>query len=190
MKQFLLHMRKDQVRPTSPLPPLNLGQMLTMCSQVASGMEYLSSSRCVHRDLAARNVLVTGNVDLKIANLALCRDTYSRDYFPQHQQLVPLRWMPPEAVLEAEFSSKSDVWSFGIFMWEVFNYADQPYGSRPDEDVLKGLRHGHCRLEFSTNCPNEVQSVIQKCIALNPRERPEFSEVAATIGSMVADSHL
>lgn len=190
MKQFLLHMRKDQVRPTSPLPPLNLGQMLTMCSQVASGMEYLSSSRCVHRDLAARNVLVTENVDLKIANLALCRDTYSRDYFPQHQQLIPLRWMPPEAVLEAEFSSKSDVWSFGIFMWEVFSYADQPYGNRADEDVLKGLRHGHCRLEFSTNCPNEVQNVIQKCIALNPRERPEFSEVAATVGSMVADSLL
>lgn len=191
MKQFLLHMRKDPGRPTISFPPLNLAQMLGMCSQIASAMEYLSTSRCVHRDLAARNILLTPNLDLKVACLALCRDAYSRDYFPQHQQLIPLRWMAPEAVLEAEFSTKSDVWSFGAFVWEVFTHAEQPYANRSDEDLLKEIMAGGTpRLDFSPNCPTEVRNVIQKCTTLNPRDRPDFSELVVTIGSMVADSHL
>ncbi|XP_061461492.1 inactive tyrosine-protein kinase 7-like [Rhineura floridana] len=124
LKQFLRISRtKDEkLKPQ----PISTKQKFSFCFQVALGMEHLSNSRFVHKDLAARNCLVSAQRQVKISSLSLSKDVYSSEYYHYHQARIPLRWMPPEAVLEDEFSTKSDVWSFGVFMWEIFTLENPP----------------------------------------------------------------
>ena len=185
-------MRKDGAKQNLRLQPLNLAQKLTMCSQVALGMEHLFNSHLVHQDLAARNVLLSSTLDLKIASLSLCRDVYATEYFVLRQRPVPLRWMAPEAVLEDDYSVKSDVWSFGVFAWEVFTCADLPLRRWTDDEIVKELNLSlaatRCCLECPPACPPEMWTSIEKCTADTPRDRPTFDEIAMTIGDMTADS--
>lgn len=161
-----------------------------MCNQVVLGMEHLANLRLVHKDLASRNVLLSPTMDLKVANLGLCRDIYMAEYYPlgSSARLVPLRWLSPEALLDEEYSTKSDIWAFGVFCWEVFTLGDMPYKKRSDEEVRKGLMNGDCILDPPSNCPKEMHEVIEKCTAENPKDRPSFSELAAFIGDLTVDS--
>lgn len=188
LKQFLWATRKDNGKRNVKLPPLTLAQRVTMCNQVALGMEHLSNHRFVHKDLATRNILLSANLDLKISSLGLCRDVYANEYFPFHQQLVPLRWMPPEAVLDDEYSTKSDIWSYGVFIWEIFTSADLPYRLKTDEDVLRGLKTQENKLEPPAGCPEELLALMHKCMASSLKDRPSFSEVALAIGEITVDS--
>jgi len=166
-----------------------------MCSQVALGMEHLTNNRFVHRDLAARNVLLSTNLDVKVASLAISRDIYANEYhLARGQMLIPLRWMSPEAAFEEEYSAKSDVWSFGVFVWEVFSFAELPYRTRTNDEVIRDLRLGEIRLESpptldeSEMCPVDMWTVIERCLSTNPNDRPSFSELVVTIGDMSTDS--
>lgn len=159
-----------------------------MCNQVALAMEHLANHRFIHKDLATRNILLTPGLDLKISNLSLCRDVYAAEYYPFHQQLIPLRWMAPESVLEDEFSTKSDVWSYGVFCWEVFSLGDMPHKRRADEEVLKALKSPDFKLEPLINCPEEMIKLIDKCMQEGAKERPSFSEICVMIGEMTVDS--
>ncbi len=159
-----------------------------MCNQIALGMEHLSNQRIIHRDIAARNILLNPLLDLKISNLGLCRDVYAAEYYPFHNQLIPLRWMPPEAVFEQEYSSKSDVWSFGVFCWEVFSLCDMPYKLQTDEEVLKGLKSGEFLLETASGTHLSMQQLIKNCLQEEPQLRPSFSEIVVSIGEMIIDS--
>ncbi len=159
-----------------------------MCSQVALGLEHLTNHRFVHKDVAARNMLLSSNLTLKVSSLGLCRDVYATEYFPFHQQLIPLRWMPPEAVLEDEISIKSDVWAYGVFVWEVFTLGDLPYKALMDEDVIKALKAGQCQLEHPAGCPDDIYQLVLRCMRENPTERPSFSEIVIAIGDMTVDS--
>ena len=188
LKQFLWATRKDNIKRNQKLPPLTTAQKITMCNQVALAMEHLSNYRFIHKDLATRNVLLTPALDLKVSHLGLCRDVYAAEYYPFHQQLIPLRWMAPESVLDDEFSTKSDVWSYGVFCWEVFTLGDLPHKKRTEEEVLKSLKSPDFRLEPPLNCPEEMIKLIDKCTVDGAKERPSFSELAVMIGEMTVDS--
>lgn len=167
------------------VPPLTVVQKTNMCHQVASGLEHLSNHRYIHRDIATRNILLTSRLELKITSLSLCRDVYSGEYYPYAQNLIPLRWMPPEAVFEGDFSVKSDIWAFGIFVWEVFHLGDLPYTSQSDDEVFKHLKIEDLKLTMVDMCPPEIIDLVTKCTAINPKERPLFSEICSFFGDYI-----
>jgi len=157
-----------------------------MCNQVALGMQHMSNQRFVHKDLACRNVMLTSRLELKISHMALARDVYASEYvIMNNQSALPLRWLSPEAALEADYSTKSDVWAYGVFMWEVFHLANLPHKNRTDEELLKGLRAGDVILEFSEHCPNELIDLARRCTAENPNDRPCFNDICVIVAELV-----
>lgn len=158
-----------------------------MCGQVALAMEHISNLGLVHRDLAARNVVVSPMLDVKVASLALSRDVYVNEYFLFQQHLIPLRWMSPEAILDGEFSAESDVWSYGVFAWEVFTSGDLPLAHRTNEQVLEGLNSKENLLPCPLGCPNDIWSLIQTCLADCPQDRPSFSDIVTLVYDILSD---
>ena len=153
-------------------------------------MEHLSNHRFVHKDLASRNILITNRLDVKISSLSLCRDVYAQEYYPHLQCLLPLRWMPPEAVIDDDFSTKSDVWSFGVFMWEVFHLGELPHKSKTNEELLKAIKVEDVALEISDQCLPSISEVIKKCTAINPKDRPLFSELCISLGELYTENNV
>lgn len=190
LKQFLLATRSDNGRREAGVPALTMCQKLGIGQQVASGMEALSSQGIVHGDIAARNVMLTSRLQPKLSRPALCGDVYASEYYPLHQRLVPLRWLPPEAVLEDKVTAAGDIWAFGVFLWEVMQLADLPYRLLSDEEVLRALQLGHAALEPSEICPSTVLDVAHQCTAHQPAHRPSFSELNSVIGQLVSNTEL
>ncbi|XP_052767076.1 inactive tyrosine-protein kinase 7-like isoform X2 [Mya arenaria] len=185
LKQFLLASRVDN-NGRRKIPPLVILQKIGMCNQVALGMEHLSNNRFVHRDLASRNVLLTSRLELKISHMALVRDMYASEYvIMSNQTMLPLRWLSPEAALEADYSTKSDVFAYGVFLWEVLHLADLPHKNKSDDELLKGMRNGDASLEFSEHCPSEMVELAQRCMAESPKDRPSFTEICHTVSELV-----
>ncbi|KAM8947240.1 inactive tyrosine-protein kinase 7 [Pelodytes ibericus] len=188
LKQYLrISKSKDEKLKTHPL---SSKQKISVCSQVALGMENLSNTRFVHKDLAARNCLVSAQRLVKVSALGLSKDVYNSEYYHLRQARVPLRWMPPEAVQEDDFSTKSDVWSFGVLMWEVFTHGEMPYTAMPDDVVLAGLQAGSLKLPPPDGCSSRIYKLMQRCWASSPKDRPSFSDIVNTLGDVPADSKM
>uniref|UniRef100_A0A7N4NH31 Protein tyrosine kinase 7 (inactive) n=1 Tax=Sarcophilus harrisii TaxID=9305 RepID=A0A7N4NH31_SARHA len=185
LKQFL-RISKSKDEKLKP-QPLSTKQKVSLCTQVALGMEHLSNSRFVHKDLAARNCLISAQRQVKVSSLGLSKDVYNSEYYHFRQAWIPLRWMPPEAVLEGDFSTKSDVWAFGVLMWEVFTHGEMPHGGQTNEEVLADLQAGKARLLQPEGCPSKVYRLMQRCWAPSPKDRPSFSEIANVLGESSAD---
>ncbi|XP_055262622.1 inactive tyrosine-protein kinase 7 [Moschus berezovskii] len=200
LKQFLrISKSKDEKLKSQPLSTKQKERLcdlqadlftsqVGLCTQVALGMEHLSNNRFVHKDLAARNCLVSAQRQVKVSALGLSKDVYNSEYYHFRQAWVPLRWMPPEAILEGDFSTKSDVWAFGVLMWEVFTHGEMPHGGQADDEVLADLQAGKARLPQPEGCPSKLYRLMQRCWALSPKDRPSFSEIANTLGDSPADS--
>lgn len=154
---------------SSPLSPT---QMVNICAAVASGMNYLSNHNHVHKDLAARNCLVNKSFDVKISFLSLNQGTYPKEYYKRNEELIPLRWMAPEA-LKGEYSYTSDVWSFGVLMWEVYAQGLLPYDERSDEEVLKCVPYD-LRLTKPEGCPGKIFKMMEQCWEEETEDRPTF----------------
>uniref|UniRef100_A0A7N5JMW2 Protein tyrosine kinase 7 (inactive) n=1 Tax=Ailuropoda melanoleuca TaxID=9646 RepID=A0A7N5JMW2_AILME len=185
LKQFLrISQSKDEKLKSQPL---STKQKVALCTQVALGMEHLSNNRFVHKDLAARNCLVSAQRQVKVSALGLSKDVYNSEYYHFRQAWVPLRWMSPEAILEGDFSTKSDVWAFGVLMWEVFTHGEMPHGGQADDEVLADLQAGKARLPHPEGCPPKLYRLMQRCWALSPKDRPSFSEIANALGDNPAD---
>ena len=187
VKQFLLATRGDNGQRIARVPALTTSQKVRMCHQVALGMEHISSHRFVHRDLAARNILLTSRLDLKISSLSLSLDVYASEYYPNGGSLIPLRWLAPEVIQQENYSSKSDVWAYGVYVWEVFHLADLPFRLKSDEELLKELKAGEVCLECTDQCPYEIIDLIRRCTMEMSHDRPTFSDIVTSL-RMLHDS--
>ncbi|CDW56571.1 Pkinase Tyr domain containing protein [Trichuris trichiura] len=159
---------------------VSLKDLLSISTDVACGCTYLESIRHVHRDIAARNCLITSRNPsmrvVKIGDFGLTRDLYEEDYYRvEGQGLLPVRWMAPESMIDGIFTTKSDVWSFGVLLWEVVTLGRQPYAGRSNWEVLNHVRIGG-RLERPDSCPQEMYEfdIMMACWSFEANDRPTF----------------
>uniref|UniRef100_A0A8D0CI06 Receptor tyrosine kinase like orphan receptor 1 n=1 Tax=Scleropages formosus TaxID=113540 RepID=A0A8D0CI06_SCLFO len=164
-----------------PHSSLDRTDFLHLAVQVAAGMEYLSGRHFVHKDLAARNVLVGEQLHIKISDLGLAQETYSCDYCRiQPKSMVPVRWMPPEAIAYGRFSTDSDIWAFGVLLWEIFSFGLQPYYGFSNQEVMEMVR-GRQLLPRPEDCPAHVYAMMAECWHESPARRPRFTELHARL---------
>ncbi|XP_036880265.1 inactive tyrosine-protein kinase transmembrane receptor ROR1 isoform X5 [Manis javanica] len=162
---------------------LDHGDFLHIAIQIAAGMEYLSSHFFVHKDLAARNILIGEQLHVKISDLGLSREIYSADYYrAQSKSLLPIRWMPPEAIMYGKFSSDSDIWSFGVVLWEIFSFGLQPYYGFSNQEVIEMVRKRQL-LPCSEDCPPRIYSLMTECWNEIPSRRPRFKDIHVRLRS-------
>ncbi|XP_070799756.1 vascular endothelial growth factor receptor 1 [Pituophis catenifer annectens] len=166
--------------------PLTMEDLISYSFQVARGMEFLSSQKCIHRDLAARNILLSDNNVVKICDFGLARDTYKNpDYVRKGDARLPLKWMAPESIFDKVYSTKSDVWSYGVLLWEIFSLGASPYpGIQIDEVFFRKLKEGICMKAPDFATP-EIYHIMLSCWQGDPNERPWFSELVEILGDLL-----
>ncbi|KAM9337200.1 receptor-type tyrosine-protein kinase FLT3-like [Symphorus nematophorus] len=173
---------------TEVLQTLTFDDLLSFAFQVAKGMEFLSSKNCIHRDLAARNVLVTKGRQVKIGDFGLARDIENdSNYVVRGNVRLPVKWMAPESTFQGIYTMKSDVWAYGILLWEIFSLGVTPYpGMKVDHTFYSMIERG-----FKMECPyyaNEaVYGMMCKCWALDPCNRPSFSKLVSFMCDQLTD---
>ncbi|XP_064386824.1 receptor tyrosine-protein kinase erbB-3-like isoform X3 [Halichondria panicea] len=164
--------------------------LLKMCHQIALGMAYLARHKFVHRDLAARNCMLDSNGDLKVGDFGLAEDVYGYGYFRQGDLegvKLPYKWMAVESLNDAIFNEKTDVWSYGVTVWEVFSSGRTPYPGVDPMSLVALLREGK-RLEppQNTSCSTEMFSLMTSCWYEDSDERPSFDELAAELEKVLS----
>ncbi|XP_071597197.1 proto-oncogene tyrosine-protein kinase ROS isoform X1 [Heliangelus exortis] len=162
---------------------LKVTDLLDICLDICKGCVYLEKMHFIHRDLAARNCLVSekeyesSSRIVKIGDFGLARDIYKNDYYRKRGEgLLPVRWMAPESLIDGVFTNRSDVWAFGVLVWETLTLGQQPYPGFSNTEVLHHVRSGG-RLESPSNCPDDLCDLMVRCWAQEPHNRPTFSYI-------------
>lgn len=158
---------------------------------VAKGMDYLVSKGIIHRDLAARNILVDHNKNTKISDFGLSRnlrDLGGEMYEQKTKGALPIRWMAPESLYFSVFTPKSDVWGFGILMWEIVTLGSTPYPGMGAREVMRRVRDGY-RLERPAHCHPQLYHIIQRCWSGDMNKRPDFVELRKDLAKLLEDQH-
>ncbi|XP_055784468.1 vascular endothelial growth factor receptor 1-like isoform X1 [Salvelinus fontinalis] len=166
--------------------PLFLEDLISYSFQVSRGMEFLASRKCIHRDLAARNILLSENKVVKICDFGLARDLYKDlDYVRKGDARLPLKWMSPESIFDKVFTTQSDVWSYGVLLWEIFSLGASPYpGLNIDEEFCHQLKEG-TRMRSPEYSTPEIYSTMLACWEANPSDRPTFTGLVETLGDLL-----
>uniref|UniRef100_A0A182WEW1 Tyrosine-protein kinase receptor n=1 Tax=Anopheles minimus TaxID=112268 RepID=A0A182WEW1_9DIPT len=178
LKSYLRRHRPDYENgeESSPQPP-TLKEIYQMAIEIADGMAYLSAKKFVHRDLAARNCMVAEDLTVKIGDFGMTRDIYETDYYRKGTKgFLPVRWMAPESLKDGMFSSCSDVFSYGVVLWEMATLASQPYQGLTNDQVLRYVIDGGV-MERPENCPDKLYELMRICWQHRASARPSFIEI-------------
>ncbi|XP_038207553.1 insulin-like growth factor 1 receptor isoform X1 [Zerene cesonia] len=179
LKTYLRSHRPDA--DNQPAAPPTLQNILQMAIEIADGMAYLSAKKFVHRDLAARNCMVAGDLTVKVGDFGMTRDIYETDYYRKGTKgLLPVRWMSPESLKDGVFSSNTDVWSYGVVLWEMATLAMQPYQGLSNEQVVRYVVEGGV-MERPEHCPDRLYELMRACWAHRPAARPSFLQLVADL---------
>ena len=148
-------------------------------------MEYLTTQHFTHRDLAARNCLVGENLQVKISDFGLTRDIYESEYYRVSgtERLLPVRWMAPESLTFGKFTSESDIWSYGVVLWEIFTFGKIPYYLSSNKEVLEDVSLGH-HLDPPVGCPDLVRKLMLSCWEHRPSNRISFPRIVKTLSNI------
>lgn len=155
LKEYLKNFR-TQNRELKQKEEISVQRFYRIAAEIADGMLWLSEHKYIHRDLAARNCLISKNDVIKIADLGLSKDIYQNPvYRDRCKSLLPIRWMSPESLIDGSSTTKSDVWSYGVVLWEISTYGDNPYSGKENEEVIQFVKNGG-RLEMPESAPTKL----------------------------------
>ncbi|KAL0596212.1 Mast/stem cell growth factor receptor Kit [Plecturocebus cupreus] len=168
---------------------LDLEDLLSFSYQVAKGMAFLASKNCIHRDLAARNILLTHGRITKICDFGLARDIKNdSNYVVKGNARLPVKWMAPESIFNCVYTFESDVWSYGIFLWELFSLGSSPYPGMPvDSKFYKMIKEGF-RMLSPEHAPAEMYDIMKTCWDADPLKRPTFKQIVQLIEKQISES--
>ncbi|KAM5280783.1 focal adhesion kinase 1 isoform 23-T23 [Ctenodactylus gundi] len=165
---------------------LDLSSLILYAYQLSTALAYLESKRFVHRDIAARNVLVSSNDCVKLGDFGLSRYMEDSTYYKASKGKLPIKWMAPESINFRRFTSASDVWMFGVCMWEILMHGVKPFQGVKNNDVIGRIENGE-RLPMPPNCPPTLYSLMTKCWAYDPSRRPRFTELKAQLSTILEE---
>ncbi|XP_073687045.1 receptor-type tyrosine-protein kinase FLT3 [Garra rufa] len=177
----------EDKRQEEELQSLTYDDLLSFSFQVAKGMEFLSSKNCIHRDLAARNVLVTHGRQVKIGDFGLARDIeHDSNYVVRGNVRLPVKWMAPESIFKGVYTMQSDVWAYGILLWEIFSLGVTPYPGITVNDTFYRMIESGYHMEQPYYAEETVYKVMCRCWMIDPNDRPCFSKLVAVMEKELA----
>ncbi|XP_017279315.1 focal adhesion kinase 1 isoform X1 [Kryptolebias marmoratus] len=165
---------------------LNLAMLILYAHQLSTALAYLESKRFVHRDIAARNVLVSTVDCVMLGDFGLSRYMEDSSYYKASKGKLPIKWMAPESINFRRFTSASDVWMFGVCMWEILMYGIKPFQGVKNNDVIGRIENGE-RLAMPPQCPPTLYSLMTKCWSYDPSKRPRFTELKTQLSTILKD---
>ncbi|XP_068225530.1 focal adhesion kinase 1 isoform X4 [Palaemon carinicauda] len=168
---------------------LNLSTLVLYAFQLSTALSYLESKKFVHRDIAARNVLVYSHDCVKLADFGLSRWVEEQSYYKASKGKLPIKWMAPESINFRRFTSASDVWMFGVCMWEILMLGVKPFQGIKNNDVIKRIDNGE-RLALPPNCPPRLYSLMSMCWTYEPSKRPSFKDIKEALSEILREERM
>ncbi|KAL5286715.1 PTK7 family protein [Megaselia abdita] len=184
LKQFLMATagKVATADGNNQIPPLKMGQILAVAYQIARGMDAIYRARFIHKDLATRNCIVSSDFIVKVSYPGLCKDKYNREYFKHRNSLLPVRWLAPECIQEDEYTTKSDIFAYGVMVWELFTQSTKlPFEELTNEEFIRKHQNYQIDWECAPKTPGDLQEILKSCWRKNPKERPSFSQICVAL---------
>lgn len=190
LTEYMLNGSLDQFLKMNDNGRLEMYQLVKMLHGIACGMKYLTDKGYVHRDLAARNVLVDDRLTCKIADFGLSRwlkeNSGEQEYTTQNGGKIPIRWTAPEAINYHKYTAQSDVWSFGVVMWEVCSFGERPYWDWSNHKVMQEVQAGF-RLPCPMDAPPQLYSIMLACWQADRHQRPTFAMLLSQLQNFLSE---